>query len=194
MKVNNHIVFFFLIIISLQSCMPEDKYYNLSDDAKEFLFFELDDTFKLRNLSTDEIITLKIISKEIEHYADGGISHISFGPSADVYIERGEYIFTDDSNCYTGSVIIEARRDGSFEFSIRTGDCFGEYLATPEFNSLKFEFSDEIISINVNGIEYTKTYILNTVNNAIVNTIFYTKEKGIIQINDNQSTVFTITE
>ncbi|MBZ9651588.1 hypothetical protein [Psychroflexus montanilacus] len=186
-----------IALILLASCQPSDSYIDLSENAKELIKFELGDTFQLKNLITDEIIELEIISKDIR-YVDGS------GPSTgtildaggDTYYERGTFRFSDQSNCYSVSVLVEARSNGNFEFSIGTGDCFGEYLSTTEFNSLGFEYNGEITNINVNGVEYSETYVLETFNTAFTNTIFYTKENGIVQIFDNQiqSAVFTIAE
>ena len=52
-----HFGFYPLVLIALYSCKPDDFYYNLSDEARELLLFEIDDTFQLKNLETDEIIT-----------------------------------------------------------------------------------------------------------------------------------------
>jgi hypothetical protein len=191
-------VFKILLIFTIvfQSCSKEeDSYINLTDEAKELLLYEIGDTFLLKNTITDEIITLTVDGKTIDYYENGGTpGSIYSGLGGDSFYEYGRYSFSDETGCYNGSVSIEARSGGNFEFRIFTGECFGEFLATPEFNSLGFEFDGEIVSINVNGIEFTETYVLNTVNNAFVNTIFYTKENGIVQINDNQSTIFTLAQ
>ena len=189
MKVKfKHLGIFFLVLITLQSCKPDDLYYDLSDDAKGFLLFEIDDTFKLKNLETNEIITLKITSKEIRHYEDGPneSSFISFGPSADVYIERGEYTFTDDTNCYDGIVAVEANRDGGFELKAFLGNCFGNI-------DYSFDYQDEFFTtIDVEGIEYSNAYLLR----SFPDILFYSKEKGILKIVDdyNHETRFTIVE
>ncbi len=183
-----HLGIFFLVLITLQSCKPDDVYHDLSDDAKDFLLFEIDDTFKLKNLETDEIITLTITSKEIRHYEDGPneSSFISFGPSADVYIERGEYIFTDETNCYDGIVSVEANRDGGFELKAYLGNCFGDI-------DYSFDYQDEFFTtIDVEGIEYSNAYLLR----SFPDILFYSKEKGILKIVDdfNQETLFMIVE
>ncbi|WP_432670708.1 hypothetical protein [Flavobacterium sp. SM2513] len=180
--------FFFLVLITLQSCKPDDRYYDLSDDAKDFLLFEINDTFKLKNLETNEIITLKITSKEIRHYEDGPneSSFVYLGPSADVYIERGEYTFTDDTNCYDGIVAVEANRDGGFELKAFLGNCFGNI-------DYSFDYQDEFFTtIDVEGIEYSNAYLLR----SFPDILFYSKEKGILKIVDdfNQETRFTIVE
>ena len=189
MKVKfKHLGIFFLVLITLQSCKPDDLYYDLSDDANGFLLFEIDDTFKLKNLETNEIITLKITSKEIRHYEDGPneSSFISFGPSADVYIERGEYTFTDDTNCYDGIVAVEANRDGGFELKAFLGNCFGNI-------DYSFDYQDEFFTtIDVEGIEYSNAYLFR----SFPDILFYSKEKGILKIVDdyNHETRFTIVE
>mgnify|MGYP006434983915 CR=1 FL=1 len=184
-----------IFIIILQSCSKEETYTNLTEEAKELLLYDVGDTFEIKNLSTDEIITLTVNRKEMDYYEEQNPGNWLTGSGTDDYYEYGEYSFSDETGCYNGSVSVEARGGENFEFRIGTGDCFGEFLATPEFNnSLGFEFDGEIVSINLNDNEFTETYVLNTVNNAFVNTIFYTKENGIVQINDNQSTVFTLVE
>ena len=174
------VILIFLTI--LQSCSKEeDSYFDLTENAKELILFEVGDTFELKNIETDEIITLTVNWSEFDYSVDGGTpGTIYSGFSGDNYYERGEYFFSDPTDCYNGTVAVEARANGNFEFSIFTGDCFGEYLTTFEFNSLGFEYGNETTSINVNGIEYPEAYILNSQNN----TIFYTKENGIIQIFD----------
>ncbi|WP_417236995.1 hypothetical protein [Bizionia paragorgiae] len=183
-----HLGFFFLVLITLQSCKPDDVYHDLSDDAKDFLLFEIDDTFKLKNLETDEIITLTITSKEMGHYEDGPneSSFISFGPSADVHIERGEYIFTDETNCYDGIVAVVANRDGGFELKAYLGNCFRDI-------DYSFDYQDEFFTtIDVEGIEYSNAYLLR----CFPDVLFYSKEKGILKIVDDfiQETRFTIVE
>lgn len=182
-----HFGIFILILITLQSCKPDDVYYNLSDEAKELLLFEIGDTFKLKNLETNEIITLTVTFKEIRHYEGGGeISHIAVGPSADVYIERGMYIFTDETNCYDGIVAIEANRDRDFEFKVYLGNCFGDI-------DYSFDYQDEFFTtIDVEGVAYSNAYLLR----SFPDILYYSKEKGILKIVDdfNQETRFTIVE
>lgn len=180
-KISLELKIFLLLLIMLQSCNKEDTYTDLTDEAKELVFFEVGDTFKLKNIVTDEIITLTVNWKAFDYNSDGPTPGTIFsGFGGDDYYERGEYFFSDPTDCYNGTVAVEARRYGNFKFSIFTGDCFSEYLTTFEFNSIAFEFGDEIISFSLNGIEYPETYILNSSNN----TIFYTKENGILQIVD----------
>lgn len=164
----------------LQSCSKKETYTNLAEEAKELLLYEIGDTFELKNVATDEIITLTVNRKEIDYYEDQNPGNWLTGSGTDNYYEYGEFSFSDDTGCYNGSVSIEARSGVNFEFGIGTGNCFGEYLTTFEFNSLGFEYDGEIISIDINGTEYPETYVLNSQNN----TIFYTKEDGIIQIFD----------
>ncbi len=179
---------FFLLIIILQSCKPDDIYYNLSEDAKEFLLFEVNDTFKLKNQQTNEIITLTVTSKTIQHYKDGPNESpfFSFGANADTYVERGEYFFTDDTNCYNGDISVQANRDGDFELNGYLGGCFGN-------TDYSFEYRDEFFStIDVEGVQYFNAYILR----SYPDIIYYSKEKGILKIVDeyNQETIFTIIE
>jgi hypothetical protein len=166
----------------IQACSKEeDSYFDLTEEAKELILFDVGDTFELKNIETNGIITLTVNRSEFEYSKDGGTpGSIYSGFNGDNYYERGEYSFSDQTECYNGTVAVEARGNGNFEFSIFTGDCFGEYLTTFEFNSLGFDYGGETVSININGTEYSETYVLNSQNN----TIFYTKENGIIQIFD----------
>ena len=195
-KIFVEISFFLLILTIYSSCSKEDTYTDLSEEAKELLTYEAGDTFKLRNLLNDEIIELTVEWKNFDYYRDTNPGNWLGGSGGDNYYEYGEYYFTDETNCYTGSVMIEARSNGNFEFSIGTGNCFGEYISTSEFYSLGFEYTDEIANTIVNDIDYPETYVLKTVRHRFLNTIFYSKENGIIRIDDNrnQSTVFTIAE
>jgi len=181
-----------LYLTILQSCSKEeDSYVNLTAEAKELILFDVGDTFELKNIETNEIITLTVNWSEFEYIEDGGTpGSIYSNFNGDNYYERGEYYFSDQTECYNGTVAVEARANGNFEFSIFTGDCFSDYLTTFEFNSLGFEYDGETISIDINATEYPETYVLNSQNN----TIFYTKENGIIQIFDEaeESEKFTI--
>ena len=195
---NRFSIFSIILIIIFQSCKPSDNYTDLSENAKEFLQFEIGDSFLLTNLVTDEIIELNITFKEID-YIDGSASNtgtfLDYG--GDSFYEQGLYLFSDQSNCYKGNLKIEARSGDEFEFSITLQDCFGENLTTFNINNFEFEHDGETTSISINGVDYPETYILNTVNNtSLDNTIFYSKENGIIQIDDNinQLTVFEIAE
>jgi len=181
-----------IYLTTLQSCSKEeDSYFDLTEEAKELILYDAGDTFELKNIETNEIITLTVNWSKFDYSKDGGTpGSIYSGLSGDNYYERGEYSFSDQTDCYNGTVAVEARGNGNFEFSIFTGDCFGEYLTTFEFNSLGFDYGGETASININGTEYSATYVLNSQNN----TIFYTKENGIIQIFDevDESAKFTI--
>ena len=191
------LIIFLFLLLTFQSCSEEDSYIDLTDEAKKLILYDVGDTFELKNIETNEIITLTVNWKEFEYSRDGPTpGDIYGGIGGDNFYERAEYFFSDTTDCYNGTVAVEARSNGNFEFSIGTGDCFGEYLTTTEFNSLGFEFNGEISNINVNGVEYSETYVLETFNTAFTNTIFYTKENGIVQIFDNytQSAVFTIAE
>lgn len=179
----------YLLFILLQSCKPNDIYFNLTEEAREFLQFEIGDTFKLKKLDTDEIITLTVNFKEFRHEEDGGPNgsgFISFGPKANYYVEYGEYTFADVSGCYNGSVIVEGARDEEFVLKITLRDCFLEMDDV-------FEYHDQLpLSINIQGAVYTNAYLLR----AFSETLLYSKEKGILQIGDvfGENPSFTIVE
>lgn len=185
----------FLLLI-FQSCSNKDSYTPLSDQARELLVYDVGDTFMLRNLVTEELIEFRVDFKNIDYYKDTNPGNWVFGFGGDSYYEQGEYYFTDETTCYSGSVLVEARRDGNFDFTIGTGNCFCEFLSTAQFNSLGFKHEDVITSLNINGIEYPETYKLDAFSGPFINTIYYTKEKGIIQIydDDKQSVVFELVE
>ncbi len=173
-----------LLLTGLQSCFPpDDKYYNLSDDAKSFLLFDVNDTFKLKNLSTDEVITLTITSKEI--FFDNSVSSLIYlGPLA--HFEKGVYRFMDSIDCYSGEVSLLADRDGAYELKANLCGCF------LNFKNL-FEYQDEFFStIDVEGIEYQNAYLLN----SFQYSMYYSKENGILKITDdlNQTTLFSYVE
>ena len=176
------------LLISLQSCKPDDRYYKLSDEAKSFLPFEVNDTFKLKNLNTNEIITLTVISKET-HFIDDGPNEsffLAFGPPADTYVERSEYRFTDNSNCYNGQVSVLADREGGYLLSAYVSGCFGNA-------DYAYEYRDEFFpTIDVEGIQYPNAYLLR----SFPNVIYYSKEKGILKIVDdyNDITLFSYVE
>ncbi|MBP0905072.1 hypothetical protein ACFSKN_15540 [Mariniflexile gromovii] len=176
-----------LTLVMLQSCKKDDLYYNLSDDAKGFLFFNLEDTFKLKNLTSDEIITLTVVSKEFNYFKDGPNESfsISFGVvPADVYVEIGVLKFTDTTNCYNGEIFIMANQDGSFVLRVSLNECF--------MVSSYYQYYDELLpTTSVEGIEYQNAYILK----GGPNDLFYSKEKGILKITDfEENIIFGVIE
>lgn len=178
---------FLLFLLLLQSCKPDDIYIDLSAEAKTFLQFEVGDTFKLKNHQTNEIIILTVTSKKIRHEEDNSPgSWVSFGSSGgDTYIERGEYTFSDVNNCYDGSLSVEPR-GADFELKMYLGNCFGNYSYT-------FDYQNDFFStINVSGITYSNAYLLK----SWPDSLYYSKEKGILKIvdNTNQNIRFSIVE
>jgi hypothetical protein len=173
--------------MTLYSCKQDDVYHDLSNDAKDLILFEVDDTFRLKNLETNEIITLTVIQKTIEYYNTSSSNYfISFGSGGNVYVEHGEYIFRDSTNSYWGTVTVEANTDGSFKFDAYLGDGFVNTY-------YPFDYQDEFFStIDVEGIEYSNAYLLR----SSPDILFYSKEKGILKIVDDfsQETRFTIVE
>jgi len=177
----------FILLISLQSCNPDDKYYSLNDEAKAFLVFDLNETFKLKKTDTDEIITLTVISKEVKFIGDGphASGFISFGPTADIFVEKGMYSFTDNSNCYNGEVLVIAKKDGGYVLKAHLDDCFSNS------NYHYYEFYDEFFStVDVDGIEYPNAYLLR----SYPNNLYYSKEKGILKIINEYNTLFNYVE
>jgi hypothetical protein len=175
---------FFLLVFT--SCCKDDTYIALTTEAKELLLYEVGDTFQLRNTTTDEVITLIVNSKEIDFYKDTNPGWWGGSYGGDLYLENGNYNFSDDTNCYQGSISVEARSNGKFEFTAYIGQCFGNI-------NNSFEYQDEFLpSEDVGGVQYTNVYLIKSFNQ----TIFYSKEKGIIKIvkNSSQEMQFVIVE
>jgi hypothetical protein len=163
--------------ISLQSCKPDDIYYDLSENAKGFVNFEIGDTFKLKNLNTDEVITLHVITKNIlyENYGSGESSFISFGVApAETYVQVGTYAFTDNLKCYNGEISVIANEEGGFLFTARINGCFDNLGSIYQYNNVFFP------TIDVDGIQYQNAYLLDSNHNIL----YYSKEKGILKIVD----------
>ncbi len=180
---------FFLFLLLLQSCKPDDIYYDLSVEAKAFLIFDVGDTFKLKNHQTNEIITFSVTSKKIQHYeySLGSSSMVAFGTSGgDTYLERGEYVFKDENNCYNGNVSVEATDDNKFKFTIYLKNCV-------DSENYFFEYYNEFSpNIDVLGTTYSNAYLLR----FSPEILYYSKEKGILKIvnNFNKNTIFSIVE
>lgn len=183
------IAMLFLLVL-LQSCKEDDIYYNLPQEARDVLLFEVNDTFQLRNQTTDEIITFTITDKEIDFSENGSnISPFySFGSSRDIFFEYGIYDFVDSTNCYRGSVFVRATRDEDFEFKIG----FTE-MCTDSIDDNYETYEEALTSTTVEGISYTNLLSLRASN---FNTLFYSKEKGILKIESLffGETLFTIVE
>ncbi len=176
----------FLSLILFQSCSKDDTYYDLPKEAKDLINYDIGDTFKLKNISTNEIVTLTINSKETYYYEESNAGWWLGGSGGDDYFERGEYSFSDITNCYTGTLSVEARSNGRFELTAYLGECFGNNIDS-------FKYQDEFFpSINIAGIEYTNVYLIR----SHFQVIYYSKVNGIIQIVNNfsQETQFIIAQ
>lgn len=82
-------------------------------------------------------------------------------------------------------------------------DCFSEFFFTSSRSYLELFFEDEIRPLTVNETNYSETYLLNSRNflgspDNVRNytTLYYTKNKGIIQITNNRDevTIFTVVD
>ena len=173
-----------LLILLVTSCKVEDRYYDLSQEGKELLAYETGETFQLKNIETDEIVSFFVESKTIEYVEDGpNESSFIFGSSSEEFIEIGRILFTDNSNCYNGEIQVKGDRDKGFEFTAYLYDCFGD-----DFYYFQNEF---INSTNVEGVEYSNTYLLRN----YPKTLYYSKEKGILKIVDfDENTLFGLIE
>ncbi|MFD2541664.1 hypothetical protein ACFSSB_04970 [Lacinutrix gracilariae] len=173
-----------LLFLLVTSCKIEDRYYDLSQEGKEFLAYEAGDTFQLKNIETNEIISFSVESKSIEYVEDGpNESSFIFVSYSEELIEIGRILFTDNSNCYKGEIKVKADRDNGFEFTAYLYDCFGD-----DFYYFQNEFMD---TTNVEGVEYSNAYLLRN----YPKTLYYSKEKGILKIVDfDDNTLFGLIE
>jgi hypothetical protein len=177
-----------LLLLILQSCSPNPIYYNLSNETKEFLVYDINDTFQLKNSETNEIIPFTIVEKEYG-YVEGGPNESSFiGATADIYEERGYYKFTDSSNCYTGELTLVAERENKFSLKVYLYGCF-------EHSDFTYEYlNNQFSSIEIDGNVYNNVYLFE----KFQDSIFYSKEKGILKItetiNFTETRRFTIVE
>ncbi|CAM3849292.1 hypothetical protein FLGE108171_16070 [Flavobacterium gelidilacus] len=184
-KIFFKLIFLLIFVVVLQSCSEDDNYTDLSIEAKNLLFYEVGDTFQLKNLITDEIITLSVNSKTFDYYKESNPGFWLAG-STDNYYEYGNYNFSDVTNCYTGNISVEARKNSNFELTAYIGECFGNI-------NNSFEYQSEFLqSIVVDGITYFNVYLIRSYSQII----FYSQDKGIIKIVDefSQETQFIIVE
>ncbi|MGB2684654.1 MAG: hypothetical protein WBC43_06510 [Olleya sp.] len=173
-----------IILLLVTSCKVEDQYYDLSQEGKALLTYEIGEIFQLKNIETNEIISFSVNSKTIEYIADGpNESSFIFGSSSDDFIEVGRILFVDNSNCYNGEIIVKSVRDNGFEFTAYFYDCFGD-----DFYYFQNEFID---TTSVEGVDYSNVYILRN----YPKTLYYSKEKGILKILDvDENTLFGLIE
>lgn len=172
--------------VFFQACTPDDTYDSLPQEAKDLLIYEIGDTFKLKNVNTNEIITLTVNSKEIYYFRDTNPGWMLASWGGDHYNERGEFTFSDETNCYNGSVSVSTSINDSFSLKAFVGECFGNFFST-------FEYQNEpLISTEINGVTYTDVYLIKSWSQ----TIFYTKAFGIIKIEHESmdASQFIITE
>ena len=162
------------ILLLATSCKVEDTYYDLNQEGKALLTYDIGETFKLKNVETNDIVSFVVDSKIIEYIDDGpNESSFIFGASADTFIEIGALSFVDNSNCYKGEITVKGDRDNGFQFSAYFYDCFGD-----DFYYFQNEFVD---TTDVEGIAYSNVYVLRN----YPKTLYYSKEKGILKIVDS---------
>lgn len=185
----NFLIISLLLSMCLQSCKKDDIYYDLTDDAKGFVNFEIGKTFKLKKATTNEVITLKVITKNIvyENFSLGESSFISFGTvSGETYVQKGTYRFTDNLNCYIGEITVVANEEGGYQLTAYLDGCFGNTKSGYQF------YNNLLPTIDVEGIQYQNAYELN----SNPNVLYYSKEKGILKIvnKSNNLTEFSFVE
>ncbi|MBZ0328192.1 MAG: hypothetical protein K8F54_11340 [Altibacter sp.] len=56
----------FSLILSITSCEPSEKQIKLSKEAQQFLVYEQNESFKLRNEQTSEVKTFSVTSLTID--------------------------------------------------------------------------------------------------------------------------------
>lgn len=176
-----------VVCVFFQSCKCEDVYHKLSDEDQGFLFFEKNETFKLKKISTSEILLFTVITKEVQFVENGPneSSFVSFGTcSNESYFERGFYRFTDATNCYNGEFVLSSNGDNGFEFNAYLSGCFGD-------SDFLFSYQNEFYqTMTIEGVDYSNVYVLN----RFPTVIYYSKEKGILKIAENGITKFSIVE
>ena len=84
------------------------------------------------------------------------VAYGSLSSAGDDYFENRSYSYSDSTNCYTGTLQVQARSNGRFELITYIGQCFGNNIDS-------FKYQDEIVpSITIDGIEYTNLYLLKS--------------------------------
>ena len=173
-----------LLLLVLQSCDKGDSYYDLTTEAKDLLLYEVGDTFKLKNVITDEVVNFTVSSKEFYHFKESNAGWWLASSGGDDYFESGSYSFTGDSNCYNGTVSVQAKSNGGFRLIAYSAECLLN-------NSSEYQ-NEPLTTININGIDYSNVYIIR----SNYQTLFYSKEKGVLKITNDftNETQFIIEE
>lgn len=176
-----------LLSIVLQSCNCEDKYYSLNKNAKSLLSFDQNETFKLRNIETRETTTFTVLTNKVEVLEEQRSYSLLPLPSCgtDTFYEQGSYTFEDSNNCYNGAVNVNANSEGGFNFTIRMTGCEGAFSGFFTYNNAKPE--DILIGSKI----YEDVYLLE----SEYKKLYYSKEKGILQIFETSgNTYYTIVD
>ena len=143
----------------------------LKKSQKEMLVYNEGDNFKLMNVATGEVSTFSVNS--ISYYYEDDYSNNGFFPTlTDVRYQVGKLDFSNDSNCY-GSIYTRATNDDSLDMHIELNGCFGQNFY--EFGP--YEEGDPY------QIGFQNYYLFST---YPPRQLFYSKERGILAIEDDQ--------
>jgi hypothetical protein len=177
-----------LVCVLATSCKCEDEYKQLLPEERELVGFEVNDTFRLKQLSSGDTLLFTVTDKEIQSISDepNESSFISFGNScnATTYTERGYYRFVEASNCYVGEFSVAQNGADGFAFNGYLSGCFGPSDFLYEYQNEFLQFAD------IEGVVYPDVYLLN----RFPSVLYYSKEKGILKIVENGVTEFVIVE
>lgn len=169
----------FSLILSITSCEPSEKQIKLSKEAQQFLVYEQNESFKLRNEQTSEVKTFSVTSLTIDYKDTQELDNISLGLEKDLF-ENRTISFSDDNNC-EGSISLRAKKENQFEFSIFFYNCLeGQIFTNPKY----------IGDVNIRSHLYHDTYMLK----SFTSKLFYSLQKGILKIEDlaKGETLFSI--
>jgi len=177
-----------ILLVNLSSCKADAIYFRLTDEVKSFLFFEVNDTFKLKNVETDAVITYSVTKKEYSFYEDpenlesSFIAFPTFGKKDKVFLEEGIYTFTDGGTCNNGEFRAYAKKEGGFAIFIYFKACFGIYDSFELVNN-------STQTVIINGVSYFNVSVFR----GYTGILYYSKTHGIVQIvNPNQAVLFEI--
>lgn len=156
-------------VMMFSSCKREDKYYNLSSEAKGFMAYNEGDVFKLKNETTGDTITFLVETRifEFEEYSPPS-PHYAWGVSGDTYFEMGQISFRSDEGC-TGEIWVEAYYHDEFSVKVNLYECF---------NDMYFQDYEYYGTVEVDSRLYSDSYLFR----GSSHHLYYSKEKGILRI------------
>lgn len=163
----------FSLVCITNSCKPDDIFFLLSEEAKSFISYEVDQTFQLQNQTTEEILNFTITDIETEtiRLGNGPGPTVSFGPTADRFFERTRIEFSSSNGCF-GNILIRAQDTIDFDVIVGFRDCNTEKSVdgngVPEF----------IGNYNLDGITYTNVYLIS----GFQHELYYSTDIGFVEV------------